>query len=128
MPKKSSSSVKVFYPAFSREELLAMLRDRLPALQECLPLKRVTLFGSYAKGRQTVASDIDLLIIYTGQPREDAYALVKRTLNIRRLEPHVYTEAEYALSQITIEQMVQDGIPLLGQELKAKSVGNPQNF
>ncbi|MFH1928657.1 MAG: nucleotidyltransferase domain-containing protein, partial [Chloroflexota bacterium] len=90
MPKKSSSSVRVFYPPFSREDLLALLRRRVPALGEKLPLKRVVLFGSYATGRQTVASDIDLLVVYAGQPREDAYALVKRTLNIRRLEPHVY--------------------------------------
>lgn len=89
-----------------------MLRQRVPVLQGKLPLKRVVLFGSYAKGRQTVASDIDLLIIYAGPPREDAYALVKRTLNIRRLELHVYTEAEYAQVRTTIERMVRDGIPI----------------
>ena len=109
---RSSSSVRVFYPPFSREDLLAMLRQRVPVLQGKLPLKRVVLFGSYAKGRQTVASDIDLLIIYAGPPREDAYALVKRTLNIRRLEFHVYTEAEYAQVRTTIERMVRDGIPI----------------
>ena len=112
MPTKSSSSVRVFYPPFSREDLLALLRQRVPALQDKLPLKRVVLFGSYATGRQTVASDIDLLVVYAGQPREDAYALVKRTLNIRRLEPHVYAEAEYAQVRTTIERMARDGIPL----------------
>ena len=112
MPKKSSSSVRVFYPPFSREDLLAILRQRVPALGEKLPLKRVVLFGSYATGRQTVASDIDLLVVYAGRPREDAYALVKRTLNIRRLEPHVYAEAEYAKVRTTIERMARDGISL----------------
>jgi|GEM_PF-3214678 len=61
MQKRSSSSVKVFYLPFDLEGLLALLRQRIPALQRQLPLKRVVLFGSYAKGRQTVASDIDLL-------------------------------------------------------------------
>lgn len=64
-------------------------------LQEKLPLKRVVLFGSYAQSKQTIASGGDVLVIYAGAPREDAYALVKRTLGIRRLEPHVYAEEEY---------------------------------
>lgn len=110
MQNKSFSSVKVFYPPFHREELLALLRQRLPALQGQLPLKRVVLFGSYAKGRQTVASDIDLLIVYTGRPRTDAYALVKRALNIRRLEPHVYAEEEYEQARTMVERMIRDGI------------------
>lgn len=110
MQNKSFSSVKVFYPPFNREELLALLRQRIPALQEKLPLKRVVLFGSYAKGRQTVASDIDLLVVYAGRPRADAYALVKRTLNIRRLEPHVYAEEEYEQGRMTVERMIRDGI------------------
>jgi len=73
----------------------------------------VVLFGSYATGKQTVASDIDLLVVYAGKPREDAYALVKRTLNIHRLEPHVYSEEEYEQARAMIEQMVRDGIPVI---------------
>jgi len=87
-----------------------MLRQRMPTLQEKLPLKRVVLFGSYAKGRQTPASDIDLLIVYAGVPREDAYALVKRALHIRNLEPHVYAEAEYTQVKTTVDRMIRDGI------------------
>ncbi len=75
-----------------------------------LPVKRAVLFGSYATGRQTVASDIDLLVIYRGKPREDAYALVKRTLNIRRLEPYVYAEEEYNQVKSTVERMIRSGI------------------
>jgi len=112
MLKESSSSVRVFYPPLTREELLSLLRRRLPHLQVKLPVKSAVLFGSYAKGRHTVASDIDVLIIYAGEPREDAYALVKRTLNIRRLEPHVYAEEEYRQAKMTVERMIRDGIPI----------------
>ena len=84
----------------------------MTALREKLPLTRVILFGSYAKGRQTIASDIDLLVVYAGAARDDAYALVRRTLGIRRLEPHVYTEQEYAAVQETLERMVQEGITI----------------
>jgi hypothetical protein len=82
-------------------------------LEERLPLKKMVLFGSYAKGRQTVASDVDLLVVYAGKPREDAYKLVKRTLNISRLEPHVYSEEEYERAKSTIERMVQGGLVII---------------
>jgi len=112
MPRRSSSSVRVFYPPFDREQLLVLLRRRIKGLQGILPLKRVVLFGSYARGKQTVASDIDLLVIYAGEPQENAYALVKRILNIRRLEPHVYAEEEVAQMKPTLERMLEDSIPL----------------
>lgn len=112
MPKASSSSVRVFSPPFSREELVTLLRQRLPSLRTKLPLRRVVLFGSYASGRQTAASDVDLLVVYDGPPRADAFALVKRTLGIRRLEPHVYALEESDRLSPTLERMVRDGIPI----------------
>ena len=86
------------------------LREGVAALHEVLPLVRVVLFGSYARGRQTVASDIDLLVVYAGAVRGDAYTLVRRTFDLRRLEPHVYAEEEYAQVSATLERMAQDGI------------------
>ncbi|MBI4523188.1 MAG: nucleotidyltransferase domain-containing protein [Deltaproteobacteria bacterium] len=86
------------------------LRNRLPLLRKTLPLKRVILFGSYAAGRQTVASDVDLLVVYAGETQENAYALVKRTLGIPRVEPHVYSEGEYELVKETLDRMIQNGI------------------
>ncbi|MGQ9477637.1 MAG: nucleotidyltransferase domain-containing protein [Candidatus Bipolaricaulia bacterium] len=57
---------------------------------ERLPLALVVLFGSYARGNYTtVASDVDLLIVYKGEPREGAFALVKEELALPRLEPHL---------------------------------------
>ena len=110
MRPRSSSSVKVFYPLWTHEALLVRLREGVIALREVLPLIRVVLFGSYARGRQTVASDIDVLVVYAGAVRGDAYVLVRRVLDLRRLEPHVYAEEEYAQVSATLERMVQDGI------------------
>ena len=110
MRQRSSGSVKVFYPPWNRKALLVRLREGVIPLREVLPLVRVVLFGSYARGRQTVASDIDLLVVYAGAVRGDAYALIRRTLDLRRLEPHVYAEEEYAQVRDTLERMVQDGI------------------
>lgn len=112
MPTRSSSSVRVFYRPYSRSELLALIRTSLSALKERLPLKRVVLFGSYAKDRHTAGSDIDLLVIYSGPVVPDAFGLVKRTLKIPRLEPHIYSEEEYEQVGPTIERMIEDAIPV----------------
>lgn len=113
MPKTSSGSVRIFYPAFDRGELLRLLQERLGRLESKLPLARVVLFGSWARGAYTVGSDVDLLVVYCGTPRPEAYALTKRALAIPRLEPHLYTEAEYEAARPTVKRMVQDGVTLI---------------
>ncbi len=112
-PNRSSSSARVFYPKLDKAALFEALRQRLPRLGAVLPLRRVVLFGSWAKGRQTVASDVDLLIVYRGEPRADAYSLARTTLDIPRLEPHLYTEAEYQAAGATVGRMVDGGVVLL---------------
>lgn len=112
MPRTSSTSVKIFSPPFDRATLVEHLRRRVGDLRALLPVTRVVLFGSYARGRHTIASDVDLLVIYAGPKRDDAYALVRRTLDLPRLEPHLYTEEECRLLQKTVDRMVADGIPI----------------
>ena len=89
MPSKSFGSVKIFSPRYSREEVVQLLKERLPELAKALPLRRVVLFGSYARGNFTAFSDIDLLVVYADPHRSDAYGLVKKTLNLLGLQPHV---------------------------------------
>ena len=112
MRKRSSSSVRVFYPKINRKELVQILSQRLKELGTKLPLVRVVLFGSYAKGNYTVGSDVDLLIVYQGKPRTNAYAVAKEVLNVPRLEPHLYTEEEYRKLKETIDKMSTSGILL----------------
>ncbi len=115
MEKRSSSSVRIFYPAFDRMGLIRILRERLGRLEARLPLLRVVLFGSWAKGTHTVGSDVDLLVVYRGEPRPDAYALTKRALAIPRLEPHLYTEAEYEAARAVVDRMVRGGVVIFPQ-------------
>lgn len=113
MPVKSSGSVKVFFPSRSREQLVLELTERLPLLAQTLPLVQAVLFGSWAKGRATAFSDIDLLVVYAGPPRDDAYRLVRRCLSLRGLEPHVYSEEEAAAVQPVLDRMTKDSIQLI---------------
>ncbi|MCM8749239.1 nucleotidyltransferase domain-containing protein [Thermomicrobiaceae bacterium CFH 74404] len=82
-------------------------------LARLLPVRRAVLFGSWARGRATARSDVDVLVIYADPPRADAYALVWRTLRTPGLEPHVYAESEAVAIQETLERMTAGGIDLL---------------
>lgn len=112
----SMSSVRVFFPKLDRDGVVARLRERLPSLAQNLDLALVVLFGSYARGDYTVASDVDLLVVYRGPQRPDAFALVKRLLALPRLEPHVYCEADYRALQPTLAAMTKGGLLLWGGE------------
>ena len=116
MRKESFGSAKIFWPELGREELLRLLAERLPELQQKLPLVLVILFGSYAQGNYTAGSDVDLLVVYRGKPRRDAYEIVWKTLRIPNLEPHVYAEEEYRALKETSERMTKGGIVLYSAE------------
>jgi len=112
MQRKSSDSVQIFYPKFNKEKLVQTIQERLEDLNQKLPLLLVVLFGSYAKGNYTVASDADLLVVYRGKERKDAYATVKRTLGVPHLEPHVYSHSEYEKMRKTINNMIKNSVVL----------------
>ena len=115
MRRESASSVRVFYPKFNRQALVQKLRERLGVLREILPLSLVVLFGSYARRNYTVASDVDLLIVYKGEERPDAFASAKKALDVPLLEPHVYSEGEYERLKGVISRMIAGGIVLLSE-------------
>ncbi len=112
MPTRSFGSVRIFSPPYSREELIERLREGVRRLAAVLPLKRAVLFGSWSRGRATAFSDVDLLVVYAGEPRDDAYRLVSSTIKLRGLEPHVYAEDEAQRLEATLQRMTEDGVVL----------------
>ncbi|MBD3182094.1 hypothetical protein GF312_07370 [Candidatus Poribacteria bacterium] len=112
MQSKSSGSVQFYYPQFSRKEIIQKLKDNIKFLEKKLPLSLIVLFGSYAKDNYTAASDIDLMVIYKGQEIKNAFEIVKKTIPIPRLEPHVYSENNYTKLEDTIQSMIRDGVVL----------------
>lgn len=112
MQQRLSRSARISYPRHSRAEVIERLKTGVQALRGRLPVTRLVLFGSYAAGRHTAASDIDVLVVYTGPPRPDAFAVVKKTLALRGLEPHVYTEEEAQAMHDTLERMTREGVVL----------------
>jgi predicted nucleotidyltransferase len=106
------SSARVFYPELNREGLVLHLRPRLARLDESMPLARAVLFGSWANGRATASSDVDLLVIYRGRSAEKAYPTAWKVLQLPRLELHLYSEADAERMQQTIARMTEGGITL----------------
>ena len=45
-----------------RENILQRLRNIKPALQQEFPVRRMALFGSWARNEQTETSDVDILV------------------------------------------------------------------
>lgn len=95
MREESSNTVKVYYPELSQDELIERIRKGAETISKTLPLRTITLFGSYAERRHTAASDIDILITYEGPRREDDYGLCWDALKLPQLELHIYTVSEY---------------------------------
>ncbi len=46
----------------TRDQIMALLREHLPYLSARYGVKRIGLFGSYARGVQSESSDVDLLV------------------------------------------------------------------
>ena len=113
MQRESFGSVRIIFPAYSREQLIERLKADIAGLASELPLRRAVLFGSWARGRATAFSDIDLLVVYNGPRRQDAFAFVRERLALRGVEPHVYTEDEAQTLCSTLERMIKGGVDLL---------------
>lgn len=108
----SWNSARVTFPALSRDQVIQRIKAAIPVLARQLPLRRVVLFGSYALGRHTAYSDIDLLVVYDDPALPDAFQRVRRAVDLRGLEPHVYTRSEAAQVAEVLERMTRDGIVL----------------
>lgn len=46
----------------SRQHILQRMRTIKPSLQQEFPLRRMALFGSWARNEQTETSDVDILV------------------------------------------------------------------
>ena len=52
----------------STDEIRARLASLLPELREQYSVRTLSIFGSYARGEQTVESDLDLLVEFEKVP------------------------------------------------------------
>lgn len=89
------SQARVTYPTLSRDQIIERLGWSRVSLEKKLPISKMILYGSYAENRHTAGSDIDIVVVYEGKERADAYRLVMEKICLPRLEPKVYTEEQF---------------------------------
>jgi len=89
------SRVRVTYPSLSRSQVVEKLRQARIRLKAKLPVSKMILYGSYAKGCYTAGSDIDIIVVYEDPPRGDAYKLVVEEIGLPRVEPKVYSKEQF---------------------------------
>ncbi len=95
-PRKSFTTARVIYPKLEKAEVESRLREAALQASRIIPLQKVVLFGSYAKNRYTAASDIDVIAVYTGARRSDAYEALWRILHVPHLELQVFHEEDFS--------------------------------
>lgn len=106
-------TVRVFSPPWTRAELIELLRRRIALLASALPIRRARLFGSWAKGRATVASDVDLLLVVDAAIDASLYARVWKLLDLPRVELHLHSCADAELMRATLDRMTRESVDLL---------------
>lgn len=110
------SSARVSYPDRTREEVVGALREELEELADRFPVEKAVLFGSYATGDFTVASDVDLLVVHCADWTDDAYGTIKRSVGVRGLEPHPVPAEEYARRRRHFDRMTEGGVVVFGAD------------
>jgi hypothetical protein len=110
--------VRVTYPALTKAQVVERLTRAYAGLRRRLPVTKMILYGSYAQGRHTAGSDIDVIVVYSGKQNHDAYRLIIEEAKLPRLEPKVYTEEQFnsmiAGSRRFAEALEKEGIVIAG--------------
>jgi hypothetical protein len=63
-----------------RDDVLTILRARLPELQRQFAVQTLALFGSTTRGDATATSDVDILVSFAAPPGFDGYMALKHRL------------------------------------------------
>jgi hypothetical protein len=93
------------------DDIRAELRAMLPELRRRWPVAALGIFGSWARGEQTAASDLDLLVDLDG--RIDFFSLLELEEEIgRRLGLEVELVTRPALKPIVRESVLGDLVPV----------------
>jgi uncharacterized protein len=82
----------------SREDIIATLKKELPSLEKEYGVRRLMLYGSYAKGRQKKTSDIDILVDFNTPPGLAFVSLAARLEQILGKKVDLVTVAHFRSS------------------------------
>jgi HEPN domain-containing protein len=61
---------------------------------------------------ESMPESVDLLVVYAGPGREDAFTIVCQHVRVRGLEAHVYSQDEAASVEGTLERMTRNSVTI----------------
>ena len=92
-------------------------RKYVKFLRKTIPnIKKVYLFGSYAKGNTNVDSDIDLAVVF--ENLSDSFDMQVQLMKFRRkfdtrIEPHAFRESDFEPSNPLTKEILTTGIEVV---------------
>jgi len=80
------------------QEIIETIREYIMLVPKDLGIKKVYLFGSFAKGKERDESDIDIALVLENMP--DFFSIQKQLMRLRRkidlrIEPHPIKEQDF---------------------------------
>jgi len=99
-----------------KTEALNIAQRYTNVLKNTFDLKKVILFGSYAKGNPREDSDIDIAVVFSGYANrlDQQVELMKLTRKIdTRIEPHPFREEEFKMSNPFVNEIMTYGTEIV---------------
>ncbi|MBS7611274.1 nucleotidyltransferase domain-containing protein [Candidatus Bathyarchaeota archaeon] len=105
------------FPRFSREEIVKEIGRCVEENRERLGLCKVLLFGSYARGDYTVASDIDIFVVFDDEKssENEVYKTLMKGIKLPRVELHIMSRRRFEECKDSkwIKTMEEEGVKIL---------------
>lgn len=100
------------------QEVLRITTEYINKLKQYIPVEKVILFGSYAKGNYTKHSDVDLAVFspaFENMTRVDGLTfLLMQALSYRiDIQPQPYTMKDYVEHTGLIDDILKTGVEII---------------
>jgi len=101
------------------QEVLSVTTDYVNKLRKQIPVEKVVLFGSYAKGTYEVDSDVDLAVFssfFESMSRVDGLTfLLMQALEYKLdIQAQPYTMSDYVKQTGLVDEILRTGIEITG--------------
>lgn len=99
------------------QEVFNITTDYINKLKQQIPVEKVVLFGSYAKGNYTKDSDVDLAVfspVFDSMTRVDGLTfLLMQALGYKiDIQPQPYTMKDYVEHNGLVDEILKTGIEI----------------
>ena len=99
------------------QEILSLTTDYINKLKQKIPVEKVVLFGSYARGDYTEDSDVDLAVFssaFNNMTRVDGLTfLLMQALDYQiDIQPQPYTMQDYIERTGLVDEIIKTGIEI----------------